>query len=242
MTVVVLAAIVGIAWFVQTLTGFGAMLIAMSLGLLLIPELDLMAVLLPLSLAQPLYVVWAERRHVLWALLLRQIGPFMGVGVLAGALLSGILEGPWLRRLFGFCLLVLSVMELWKRRAPVEDAAGIRTSSIDRRWLGFAGVLHGLYATGGPPLVYALGQSALTKEQLRGTLSFIWVFFNTLLIVIFVFTARLTVATSMQSLWTIPALLAAMMLGEWAHARISEQRFRVLLYALLSAAGLSLMT
>lgn len=240
MTMVLLAVIVCVAWFVQTLTGFGAMLIAISLGLLMVPELDLLAVLLPLSLAQPLYLMWAERRHVQWSLLLRQVMPFMGLGVLVGALLSGLLGGPWLRRLFGLCVLTLSLMELWKRRAP--ESAVANTASMDRRWLGIAGVIHGLYVTGGPPLVYALGRAPLTKEQLRATLACVWVCFNSLLVGVYVVTARLTETTLTQSVWMVPAMLVAMVVGEWAHARVSEQRFRVMLYALLSVAGLTLMT
>ena len=37
----------------------------------------------------------------------------------------------------------------------------------------------------------------------------------------------------------LPVLAVALLVGEWAHQRLDERRFRVLVYALLLAAGAS---
>jgi hypothetical protein len=41
-----------------------------------------------------------------------------------------------------------------------------------------AGLVHGMYTTGGPLLVYALGREGLSKHVFRSTVTAVWLVFN----------------------------------------------------------------
>ena len=88
---VLLGLFVLLAYTTETMTGFGSIVIALSLGALVLPLDTLMPVLVPLNLLLSGYLSIRYRRLVHWRLLVRGILPLMAAGTLAGA-------GPWRRR------------------------------------------------------------------------------------------------------------------------------------------------
>jgi uncharacterized membrane protein YfcA len=102
-----------------------------------------------------------------------------------------------------------------------------------------AGVMHGLFSTGGPLLVWALGQSIPEKRAFRATLSCVWLVLGCALTTAYAANGHLHGATLRATLALLPVLGVAILAGEWAHQRLDERRFRVLVYALLLATGVS---
>ena len=102
-------------------------------------------------------------------------------------------------------------------------------------------MLQGIYATGGPLLVYVVGREGWTKGQLRATLSTVWLLLNTLLVASFWFEGRYEPAVLLQVAALIPTLPLGLLIGEAIHARVDERRFRFALYGLLVVAALSLL-
>ena len=103
-----------------------------------------------------------------------------------------------------------------------------------------AGVTHGLFASGGPLLVYSLSGVALDKARFRATLICVWLTLNSLLTLIFAIDGSLLPALPRIAAF-LPVAISGVSLGEWLHHRISEQRFRVAVFLLLLVTGIALL-
>ena len=104
-----------------------------------------------------------------------------------------------------------------------------------------AGIIHGIYATGGPLLVYALGREDLGKAVFRSTLTLVWLVFSVVLIAAFGLEGRYDAEVMTTVLWLIPAVPVGIVAGEWLHDRVEERRFKRLIFGLLMLASLSLL-
>ena len=235
---VLLGLFVLLAYTTEAMTGFGSIVIALSLGALVLPMDTLMPVLVPLNLLLSGYLSIRYRRLVHWRLLLRGILPLMAAGTLAGYLARPWLGQTLLQTLFGVLIAVFSVRELWRlRHGPAP--ANPHGVGWGRVWMLLAGVTHGLYASGGPLLVYALSGVALDKSRFRATLIMVWFTLNGLL------TLGYAAQGALQPVWPklaalAPVVLAGIVLGELLHHRVDEHRFRQVLFVVLLLAGIAL--
>jgi uncharacterized membrane protein YfcA len=167
------ALVVVAAYTVQTATGFGAMLVCVTLGAQLIGLEEVIRLMVPLSFLQTSYIVIRHRDGIDWSLLLKRVLPLMGVGMALAFLLLTKVGGPWLGLAFGWMVLALSARDLHHLRFAnaALDKPISRPASMAA--LVGAGVIHGIYASGGPMLVYAIGREGLTKgtmtERSRST-------------------------------------------------------------------------
>lgn len=253
MTLGLLMVVVLLASLTQTVTGFGSTLVIVTLGSYLLDRQALLATVVPLGLLQTAFVLRKDRAHVAKALLTKQLLPWMGVGLLVGYgaaqwLASGPLGGNLLMNLFGALVAVLAVIELRKLLgsggvsvAPGEQnrgAAGAgQGARISRFWLSISGILHGMYATGGPTLVYALGRSGLDRKAFRSTLAVVWFVLDGVLTVLFLVDGEITGERVLWAVGMLPAMVVGVFLGQWMHARVNERTFRVALFGLLVLAG-----
>lgn len=234
-----LAAIVLLAFFLQALTGFGSVVIALTLGALLFPIPELLPVLVALNLPLCAYLSWRHRQKIDLRLLFGEILPWMGPMVAVGLLLAGYLQGEPLRKIFGGIVVFFAAREIWLlRRTAAPAPAG---PFAFRAWLLTAGLVHGVYASGGPPLVQALAGRRLDRSVFRATLMLLWLLFNAALLGWYCFQGRIDLQVSQRILWLLPTLPAGILLGEWLHLRISENLFRLSVQLLLVFSGLALL-
>lgn len=223
---------------VEAISGFGSTVISVTLGAHFFSIDRLIPALVPVNILLSLYLVTAHRQHIDKTLLIRHILPFMGAGALIGIAFFNILAGNFLKRMLGFLVVIFCVRELYKlwKKHP----APFIPLYWSRFWILMGGVVHGIYASGGPLLVYALSGMALDKSKLRSTLSTVWLILNSILLLSYVFTGRINGETLQFSLIFLPALPLGIVLGEWLHERIDEYRFRIGVFVVLLGAGLGL--
>lgn len=120
-------------------------------------------------------------------------------------------------------------------------AVGVSLSPAGRAVsLASAGVVHGVFASGGPLLVYVLGRSTLDKGAFRSTLAAVWLILDLVLIATYASSGRLRAGTVLSAAVLIPSLLVAAVAGEWAHARLDQRRFKLGVFAVLMAVGISI--
>jgi uncharacterized membrane protein YfcA len=235
----ILALIVLLAFVIEAAAGFGATIVTVTLAAQLVPIERVLAALVPVNLGLSTYIVARHHRAVDRRLLLRRVLPFMGAGVLVGLALFQLRHHGFLRLAFAIFVVTLAAVELWRsRRAapsrPLSPAAWAAT-------LGGAGVIHGLFATGGPLVVYAVGRELEDKARFRATLSALWLVTNAILVASYLLAGTLTAATLIDTALLVPSLLAGIVAGEWVHHRVSEARFRVAVHVLLLFAGAALL-
>lgn len=220
---------------VQTTAGFGAMLVCVTLGALRWPIAELIPLIVPALLVQSVWTVMRNHHQVQWGFLLRRVLPIMLLGMVAAMLLTGR-DVSAFRPLLGGLILALGLRELFRRVAGPPPPPWQSTLGI----FG-AGIIHGLFATGGPLLVWSIGRESFTKNQLRTTLNAIWMLLNTVMIGIFVFRHQVTTDTLTRSAWMLPAVGLGLMWGERLHHRVDERYFRKLVWVILCMAAIPLL-
>ncbi|MFT6464444.1 sulfite exporter TauE/SafE family protein [Halopseudomonas sp.] len=223
-----------LAYTVEAITGFGSLIIALSLGALLLPLSQLIPVMIALNVLMSGYMAWRNRRHIHWPTLLKLILPMMLLGTLAGYGMRPWLGDQLLKAAFGILVLWFSTRELW--RMYHKHTVHPHPLMLSRILTFGAGITHGLFASGGALLVYAMAGTPLNKSHLRATLLSTWFSLNTCLCFIFLLDGTLVPALP-RVVTFIPLLVIGALLGEFLHHRLNEQRFRVFLYSLLVISG-----
>tara|TARA_R100001440_G_scaffold24211_10_gene39513 strand:- start:107503 stop:108246 length:744 start_codon:yes stop_codon:yes gene_type:complete len=229
-----LALFIFLAFTTEATTGFGSIVIALSLGALLFPIPELLPILVPLNIVMTSVLSWRHRHAIHWPTLCRMILPLMVVGTLAGYGLRPWLGDQLLKTAFGLLVLWFSSRELWRLWKGITVKPHGKVWS--QFWMLMAGMTHGLFASGGPLLVYALSGLALDKQQFRATLILVWLSLNGLLTLVFLLDGSLLPAAPHIAVM-IPVVIAAMMLGEWLHRRVNEARFRQAVFVVLWMTG-----
>ncbi len=228
-----------LGYTVEAVAGFGGTVIALSLGALVLPIPVLLPILVPLTLIMTGYLSARHWRRIHWPTLLRLILPLMAAGTVIGMLARPEMSAQVLKPLYGALIVIFAVRELWRlwqrSKAPSRHPAGLTSVLM----LG-AGVIHGLFASGGPMLVYALAGTELDKARMRSTLIAVWLVLNGLLSVMFLFSGALLPALPKLPAF-LPAIFLGVVLGEWLHHRIDERRFRQVVFSLLALTGIVLM-
>ncbi len=237
--VAVLAPIVLLAYTTEAFTGFGASVIAVTLGANFYPIEKLVPVIVLLNIIVSSYIGFRHHRHADRHLLLRRILPNMAIGLAIGVAAFPCVQGVWLKWLLGAFVVVFAVRQLYLLK--VSRSGGPPISSLRASLFQvLAGVTHAFFSTGGPPLVYSLGRMDLPKETFRATLSLVWWVMSAALIVIFSLNGRIDREVLELYVALIPTMPLGIWMGEKLHGRVDEHGFRMFIYLLLLISGIVL--
>jgi len=235
-----LALIVMISYTTQAMSGFGSTILALTLGIHFYPIAELLPVLVPLDMVVNLYLVTRHHHLINRPLLFRSILPVMGIGVLAGIIVFQFVQGVLLKRIFGLLVVLLAARELYRllRNQPGHTALSNLQSSA---FILSAGVVHGIYASGGPLLIYAVGKSNLAKSVFRSTLAAVWLIFSIILTSAYFVSGKFTANSIKFIAFLLPVVVMGILLGERLHHRVDEYRFKVFVFSVLTFAGISIL-
>ena len=234
-----LAAIVLISYTTQAMSGFGSTILALTLGVHFYPMAAILPVLVALDLLVNLYIVSRHHQYINQSFLYRTIIPTMGIGLIAGLVAFLYVNGPVLEKIFGFLVMGLSLREI-NRILGHKQGQQVLSNKTSAAYIVAAGFIHGIYASGGPLLIYAVSKQKLSKSVFRSTLSAVWLLFSIILTAFYLVSGKLT-ADSMQLIMILlPVIIIGIITGEWLHHRIDEYRFKIFVFAVLLFAGLSI--
>ncbi len=222
----------------ETILGFGATLIALALGVHLFPREKLFPVLVIVALLQSLWLASRWFRDIQWRILLRHVLPMSGVGTLVGIWCRGLASESLLRVVLGTFIAVVSSMELvylFTKNAPRDELP--RYYGIPLLFVG--GIFHGLFASGGPLIVYYASRQMKTPQGFRATLSTLWLILNTTLLISLLMSRQVCYQTLEITGLVLPGLVIGITLG--STIRVKEFFFKVMTYALLFFGGLALL-
>jgi uncharacterized membrane protein YfcA len=219
----ILLAIVGLlAFTVEGAIGFGSTVVAVSIGAQLVPLEVLLPAFVPLNIM--LSMTLLRRRVVAWRVLALEILPLVALGIAGGLALSHVLTSRLLLVSFGVFVVALSILEL---------------SRVQLRWsmplLALGGVVHGLFGTGGPMIVYVAKKKIADKTAFRATLAVLWIALNTILLTSFVASARYPSPELMLALGA--GILPGRLIGERLHRALDPQAFERVVWVVLLVAG-----
>lgn len=230
------SAVVFIAFFIRSMTGFGSALISIPL-LALVFDLK---VIVPLEAILEVAISVLLLRAVYREIDRHTVIPMM-IGVAVGALIGvyglSTVETPLLKRIFGLAIVAYATFLFFDQRP-------LRYQPTNMGW-GFTaglggGLIGGTVGTSGPPYVIYLSYRLRDKSILRATLIALFAFDGLWRIGLFTATGLLTQEILWATATVIPALTLGTWLGHRAHFNISQRRFMQLVAIVLAVAGLLL--
>lgn len=232
---------------IQGITGFAGTILAMPPGLMLVGYDVAKPLLNMLGILAGIYVFITQGKHVNWKEL-KKVVLVMAVGIFFGFFLKNAFQGydSLLYKTLGVFVVILAVQGYWK----LFRANGkIEEKSIDNEkenvkslaLLVGAGVVHGMFVSGGPLLIGYLSRTIKEKVSFRATISTIWIILNTIILVQDISMGMWTHELIRTEFISIPFMIAGMVIGSILVKRMSQSVFMKLTYILLFVSGLLLM-
>jgi len=217
-------------------SGFGGIIIAIALGVFFYPIKTMLPILVPLTLLANSYLFIRYHRFIDKKLLFKTIFPLMILGLLTGIYLFDTMHGDHLKRIFALIVILISSKELYRNIHQRPEPASLSKPRSFIYIFG-AGVVQGIFSSGGPLLVYVISKMNLTKAVFRSTLIPVWLVSNTILTTSYIFTDRIDYSTVRLSLMLIPSVIIGLGLGSFLHQRINEKGFKTAINILLLLSG-----
>jgi uncharacterized membrane protein YfcA len=225
----------------QNLSGFALGLVLLGLVELLhlVPLADAANAAMVLSLASATAFFHADRRPPPW----REVNPILGsglVGVAIGVFLLAWLSAnavQWLRLLLGVTV-VGSAVILFLHRHPLPQPS----SRASFAGIGLvSGVLGGLFATSGPPLVFHLYRQPMDPAVVRRCLFLVFAVYNVLRLVLVTATGQFSRLSLLLCAVAVPVVFAVTHVLTLHPPRLPRRALGMGVAGLLALTGLSLM-
>lgn len=220
-----------LAFTVEAALGFGATLLALALGALLLPLEAWLPVVVALNLPLSGWVLGRDARALSWPLLGRAL-PLMALGFPAGFALLALAPVGAATRLLGAVIVGLAALSLARGAAPPRLGRA-RGAAL----LVAGGAVHGLCGCGGPLAVYVTSRELPDPRAFRVTLAALWLVLNLALLGGLALRGALDGGALAPCLPLAPPAALGIALGDWAHRRIPPAPFRRLVLGLLLGAG-----
>jgi hypothetical protein len=226
-------AVLAVGQLVYVLFGFGAGLISVGgLALAGVPVQDVVVLMMLVNLPAELWVVGTSRRSIRWkSVWLVCVGIALGVPI--GTLVLRFGEPTGLLAALGVFLLLTggAFLRLPSDR-PVEWPRWAAPSAGS-----LAGVLAGLFGTGGPPLIVYYRLAGIPKTAFRGSLMAIFLLITVVRVPAYFGAGLVTLPRLLSALAVVPAILLGGWLGHRIHLELTEQTFQRSVAVALIAIG-----
>ena len=234
-TILFLIVIVG-ANIIQGITGFAGTLLAMPPSLLLVGYSVAKPVLNTLGFLSGWYVFLGNVKSVVWREVVK-IVCIMAIGMFVGILIKNYFVGreQILYKILGVFVIFLGIHGL------LFPEAKQTASKADNLLLPAAGIVHGMFVSGGSLLIGYATHRLHDKTAFRATLSTVWIFLNGLLLLEEIQSGIWNFELFKTLLITIPFLFAGMFIGSKLVARMSQKLFMKITYILLIISGITLL-
>lgn len=229
-----LGAFILLAYTLEAITGFGSIIIALSLGMTVLPIDLILPILVALSVPMSAILAFRNRHSINTQLLFNMILPSMLLGTVTGYFIKPYLNEGLLKIVFGILIIWFSSREIWRMKFSQKNSN--RPSWITRVITFFSGICQGLFASGGPLLVYAIAGTKIDKSAFRATMVTVWFSMNTFLLTAFLIDGRLQ-PLAWHVVYYLPLLFIAIKLGNYLHHKLDEKYFRLGVYYLLFITG-----
>jgi uncharacterized membrane protein YfcA len=231
------AFIVLVAFTIQTITGFGSTVIALSLGAIWYGLDQLLPFLIFSNILFSSVLAYQNRQHINKDLAINVVLPGMLLGTVIGYFIKPYFNEMLLKQLLGVLIIIISSLELW--RLYYGKQSNLHSKFKARLLTLFAGLSHGIFASGGPLLVYSIAGFKVDKHQFRATVVVCLFALNCLLAVAFLIDGRLQPVLPFV-LAVIPIIFVAMKVGNTLHGYVNEDNFKKVVFIFLLFSGINL--
>lgn len=228
---VIFAAAIFVSNIVQALTGFAGVMLSIPPSMLLFGPDMAIAVINALCWGVSVVLAWRNRRYLNLKGVLTIVG-FMLAGMAIGVKLYSLVSPQIVGPVYGGIIVAAALKNLLVK--PSEKPMSHWLSAVI---LIGAGIIHGMFASGGALLVVYLAATYHNKYTFRANVAAVWSCLN--LVLMFkdfekgMFNAQ---AFHLMLIAIIPLLLAVY-IGNKIHSRINQRMFNYSTYGLLLLSG-----
>ena len=228
---VIFAAAIFVSNIVQALTGFAGVMLSIPPSMLLFGPDMAIAVINALCWGVSVVLAWRNRRYLNLKGVLTIVG-FMLAGMAIGVKLYSLVSPQIIGPVYGGIIVAAALKNLLVK--PSEKPMSHWLSAVI---LIGAGIIHGMFASGGALLVVYLAATYHNKYTFRANVAAVWSCLN--LVLMFkdfekgMFNAQ---AFHLMLIAIIPLLLAVY-IGNKIHSRINQRMFNYSTYGLLLLSG-----
>lgn len=247
--------------FQEGVTGFGATALALPFVVLLlglqttVPALCIQAWILAMLIIRECrtHKVWQESDHsrclklpgLSLAVTCNKVWrEYAHIALLVGL---GLPFGIWMRMHVNqdnLKWVLAAFMVFVGTQGLIAQLVGIKPSEMSPRkrlamsvFLPLGGVIHGIFASGGPLVVVYAARAISEKTVFRVTMCMMWCTMNTVMITQWALSKADHVHVLKVVAFLLPWTLVGLWVGNRAHYRLNESTFRKLVYAVLIASG-----
>ena len=216
--------------FVQALAGFGGTLLSMPLGIMLM-GIDLTKpVMTIVAWITGVIVVVTEYKHINKRELIKMVAVMLA-GVLIGLWLTGRVQLQFLLIIYAVVVAGIGIKKLFfkqKKEAP---------PALQNISLGIAGLMQGLFVSGGSFLAVYSVAKLKDKQEFRATSNAVWAIINTVMITTYGISGALTKDVLTMSAIAVIPTLAAVWLGGALTKKVKQSTFLKVVYVILIFSG-----
>ena len=216
--------------FVQSLVGFGGTLITMPLGIILMGAGVTKPVMTFVAWITGAAVLITDYRFINWKELGKMIAVMLPC-VLVGLWVMGQVQMSFLLIIYGAVIIAVGVKKLFfpAKRAPSKAAQNTA--------LGLAGIMQGLFVSGGSFLAVYAVERLPEKREFRATVNAVWAVLNIVMIITYFTGGKVDRQMLIMGAIAIAPTIAGIWLGGVLAKRVRQQTFLKMIYVILIASG-----
>lgn len=226
--------IVFLANVVEGITGFAGTMLAMPAAMLLIGVdeakiiLNIVAIFVSSNIAVRNYRDMDKKQAV-------KISLLMFLGMAAGLYLYRILPARILMSAYGGLLILAALRGLFRKKERSLPAGALICVVL------LAGIIHGMFLSGGSLLVIYAVAVLKEKSVIRATLAPVWVVLNGSMLIQNIAEGAVNAEILRLTGWCVIPVVIALYLGQLLHKRMKQGFFVKLTYVLLIISGFTLL-
>lgn len=218
---------------VEGITGFAGTMLAMPVSIKLIGAGEAKVILNMVAILVSGAIVMKTHGNINKKELVR-ITLFMLAGMVMGLYLFSVLPIRLLSVIYGAFIILVAVRGIADRKQKALSGGVLMMILLA------AGVIHGLFLSGGALLIVYAAVVLKEKGVIRATLEPVWLALNSMMLAQDIFFGRVTLhVLKLTGLCLLPVVLA-LFIGNYLHNRIRQEVFVKLTYFLLLVSGASL--
>lgn len=218
---------------IHGITGFAGTVLAMPFSIMLLGISTAKPVLNILTIAACVAIVAKNHHHIVWKEFFIMTS-IMLVGVFVGEYLYEVFPVSILLEIYAIFIILIALKGIF-----------IKKDFSLPQWLLLiivllAGVIHGMFISGGPLLIIYAVKKLKTKESFRSTLSPVWIVLNSYILLKQAISGVITPDVMRLTAISLPALFIGVAIGGILAKKLSQKTFLALTYILLLISGISL--
>ena len=216
--------------FVQAVTGFGGGPVAMPPSMAIVGAADAKAAVTCILWLTCIFISIREIKHI----------DLKQLGIILAGMVPGVLVGMWLfstlplrilMLIYGIAVILIGGKRLFfPSTKQLPKAARIGA-------LILAGLMQGMFTSGGPFLVIYAVSAIPDKDKFRATLSTVWSVINTYMVGSMIVSGMYKGYAKMLVIWSIVPVALSIFIGKRVADRLDKDMFLKVVYALLIVSG-----